>query len=191
MYNILTYCWYVCQDIFFPTRTCFTIVDMSTIFLYDEFISQPEVNLHVIGKQISILFRQLNLYFNRELSDIHISSTELLYLSSLYANDGIPQDDLAQEYTVDKAAVTRTIQLMEKKGLVLRRTDASDKRAKKIYLTEKARSLEPKLRELQARWISAMTEGMNTSEIVHFTKLVHTMAERAKQLNQKEIGGET
>ena len=89
---------------------------MSTIFLYDEFISQPEVNLHVIGKQISILFRQLNLYFNRELSDIHISSTELLYLSSLYANDGIPQDDLAQEYTVDKAAVTRTIQLMEKRG---------------------------------------------------------------------------
>lgn len=164
---------------------------MSTIFLYDEFISQPEVNLHVIGKQISILFRQLNLYFNRELSDIHISSTELLYLSSLYANDGIPQDDLAQEYTVDKAAVTRTIQLMEKKGLVLRRTDASDKRAKKINLTEKARSLEPKLRELQARWISAMTEGMNTSEIAHFTKQVHTMAERAKQLNQKEIGGET
>lgn len=69
----------------------------------------------MIGKQISILFRQLNLYFNRELSDIHISSTELLYLFSLYANDGIPQDDLAQEYTVDKAAVTRTIQLMEKR----------------------------------------------------------------------------
>lgn len=124
---------------------------MSTIFLYDEFISQPEVNLHVIGKQISILFRQLNLYFNRELSDIHISSTELLYLSSLYANDGIPQDDLAQEYTVDKAAVTRTIHLMEKKGLVLRRTDASDKRAKKnlfdgkgpFYGTKAARITSP------------------------------------------------
>ena len=145
----------------------------------------------MIGKQISILFRQLNLYFNRELSDIHISSTELLYLSSLYANDGIPQDDLAQEYTVDKAAVTRTIQLMEKRGWYSAGQMLPTNVQKKIYLTEKARSLEPKLRELQARWISAMTEGMNTSEIAHFTKQVHTMAERAKQLNQKEIGGET
>ena len=145
----------------------------------------------MIGKQISILFRQLNLYFNRELSDIHISSTELLYLSSLYANDGIPQDDLAQEYTVDKAAVTRTIQLMEKRGWYSAGQMLPTNVQKKIYLTEKARSMEPKLRELQARWISAMTEGMNTSEIAHFTKQVHTMAERAKQLNQKEIGGET
>lgn len=68
----------------------------------------------MIGKQISILFRQLNLYFNHELSEISISATELLYLSSLYEKDGIIQDDLAQEYSVDKAAVTRTVQLMEK-----------------------------------------------------------------------------
>ncbi|MCX4341700.1 MAG: MarR family transcriptional regulator [Lachnospiraceae bacterium] len=49
---------------------------------------------------------------------ISISATELLYLSSLYKKDGISQDDLAQEYSVDKAAVTRTLQLMEKRNLL-------------------------------------------------------------------------
>lgn len=140
----------------------------------------------MIGKQISILFRQLNLYFNRELSEISISATELLYLSSLYAKDGITQDDLAQEYSVDKAAVTRTVQLMEKKGLITRKIDDEDKRAKKIFLTDKAKSLEKKLREIQARWVYAMTKGMGKNSIDSFLRQIDNMVERAKELNQKE-----
>ena len=141
-----------------------------------------EGGANLIGKQISILFRQLNLYFNHELSEISISATELLYLSSLYEKDGITQDDLAQEYSVDKAAVTRTLQLMEKKGLIVRKTDSTDKRAKKLFLTDKSKSLEKKLRETQAKWICAMKQDT----IDNFSKQIDTMVERAKELNQKE-----
>ena len=141
---------------------------------------------NLIGKQISILFRQLNLYFNRQLSGISISATELLYLSSLYTKDGISQDDLAQEYSIDKAAVTRTLQLMEKKGLIIRKTDHADKRAKKLFLTDKAKSLETELREIQAKWICAMTKGMEQDAIDNFSKQIDTMVERARELNQKE-----
>lgn len=140
----------------------------------------------MIGKQISILFRQLNLYFNRELSEINISATELLYLSSLYSKDGITQDDLAQEYSVDKAAVTRTLQLMEKKGLIVRKTNTDDKRAKRLFLTDKAKALEKKLREIQAQWIHEMTKGMEKNSIDNFSKQIDSMVERAKKLNQKE-----
>lgn len=140
----------------------------------------------MIGKQISILFRQLNLYFNRELSKINISATELLYLSSLYSKDGITQDDLAQEYSVDKAAVTRTLQLMEKKGLIVRKTNTDDKRAKRLFLTDKAKALEKKLREIQAQWIHEMTKGMEKNSIDNFSKQIDSMVERAKKLNQKE-----
>lgn len=140
----------------------------------------------MIGKQISILFRQLNLYFNRELSEINISATELLYLSSLYSKDGITQDDLAQEYSVDKAAVTRTLQLMEKKGLIVRKTNMDDKRAKRLFLTDKAKALEKKLREIQAQWIHEMTKGMEKNSIDNFSKQIDSMVERAKKLNQKE-----
>ena len=141
---------------------------------------------NLIGKQISILFRQLNLYFNRELSGISISATELLYLSSLYTQDGISQDDLAQEYSVDKAAVTRTLQLMEKKGLIIRKTDSADKRVKKLFLTDKAKSLETELREIQTKWVYAMTKGMEQNTIDSFSKQIDNMVERAKELNQKE-----
>lgn len=152
-------------------------------------LSTNEGGADLIGKQISILFRQLNLYFNRELCEISISATELLYLSSLYTHDGITQDDLVQEYSVDKAAVTRTLQLMEKKGLIIRETDSADKRSKKLFLTDKAKSLEKKIREIQAQWVCAMTKGMDKNSIDSFSKQIDNMVERAKELNQKEREG--
>lgn len=66
----------------------------------------------------------------------------MLYLSSLYEKDGITQDDLAQEYSVDKAAVTRTVQLMEK--------NAIDSFSKQIDdMVERAKELNPKEREIK------------------------------------------
>ena len=120
------------------------------------------------------------------MSEINISATVLLYLSSLYSKDGITQDDLAQEYSVDKAAVTRTLQLMEKKGLIVRKTNTDDKRAKRLFLTDKAKALEKKLREIQAQWIHEMTKGMEKNSIDNFSKQIDSMVERAKKLNQKE-----
>lgn len=69
-----------------------------------------------IRKNISIIYRQLNLFLNHELEGINITAMELIYLSSLYQNDGVTQDDLVQEYCIDKAATARAIQGMEKKG---------------------------------------------------------------------------
>ena len=64
--------------------------------------------------------------------------------------------------------------------------DHADKRAKKLFLTDKAKSLETELREIQAKWICAMTKGMEQDAIDNFSKQIDTMVERAKELNQKE-----
>ena len=72
------------------------------------------------GTYISVLMRQLNLFFGHELSDVEITASELMYLSQLYNRDGLTQEEMAAVITVDKAATTRTIQGMEKKGLVRR-----------------------------------------------------------------------
>ena len=72
------------------------------------------------GTYISVLLRQLNLFFSHELSEVEITASELMYLSQLYTRDGLTQDEMATKISVDKAATTRTIQGMEKKGLIVR-----------------------------------------------------------------------
>ena len=136
------------------------------------------------GTYISVLMRQLNLFFCHELSDVEITASELMYLSQLYNRDGLTQEEMAAVITVDKAATTRTIQGMEKKGLVRREAHEENYRAKRVYLTDKAKNAEPRIRELQKKWVDFITQDMTQKEAEVFAAQLKKMAQRAKEINQ-------
>ena len=136
------------------------------------------------GTYISVLMRQLNLFFGHELSDVEITASELMYLSQLYNRDGLTQEEMAAVITVDKAATTRTIQGMEKKGLVRREAHEENYRAKRVYLTDKAKNAEPRIRELQKKWVDFITQEMPQKEAEVFAAQLMKMSQRAKEINQ-------
>lgn len=136
------------------------------------------------GTYISVLMRQLNLFFGHELSDVEITASELMYLSQLYNRDGLTQEEIAAVITVDKAATTRTIQGMEKKGLVRREAHEENYRAKRVYLTDKAKNAEPRIRELQKKWVDFITQDMTQKEAEVFAAQLKKMSQRAKEINQ-------
>ena len=136
------------------------------------------------GTYISVLMRQLNLFFGHELSDVEITASELMYLSQLYNRDGLTQEEMAAVITVDKAATTRTIQGMEKKGLVRREAHEENYRAKRVYLTDKAKNVEPRIRELQKKWVDFITQDMTQKEAEVFAAQLKKMSQRAKEINQ-------
>ena len=136
------------------------------------------------GTYISVLMRQLNLFFGHELSDVEITASELMYLSQLYNRDGLTQEEMAAVITVDKAATTRTIQGLEKKGLVRREAHEENYRAKRVYLTDKAKNAEPRIRELQKKWVDFITQDMTQKEAEVFAAQLKKMAQRAKEINQ-------
>ena len=136
------------------------------------------------GTYISVLMRQLNLFFGHELSDVEITASELMYLSQLYNRDGLTQEEMAAVITVDKAATTRTIQGMEKKGLVRREAHEENYRAKRVYLTDKAKNAEPRIRELQKKWVDFITQDMTQKEAEVFAAQLKKMSQWAKEINQ-------
>ena len=66
-----------------------------------------------VDKSVIVLFRQMNLFLNRELLDEKLTSSDVLYLALLYEQDGRTQDEMAEAYTVDRAATTRSLQGLE------------------------------------------------------------------------------
>lgn len=50
--------------------------------------------------------------------------------------EGATQRDLAQTMTIDCSALVRVLDLLEKQGLIIRKPDAQDRRAKRLFLTE-------------------------------------------------------
>ena len=139
-----------------------------------------------IGKQINILVRQFNLYLNHELTELNVSATEILYLASLYKEDGLTQDELASEYVVDKAAVARTVSKMEDKGLITRKDNPKNRRQKQLFLTEKARKIKPELKKVQDRWLKIMTEDEDAGLTEALSSYLDRIVSRAISVNQKE-----
>lgn len=135
------------------------------------------------GTYISVLMRQLNLFFSHELSEVEITASELMYLSQLYTRDGLTQDEMATKISVDKAATTRTIQGMEKKGLIVRDSNEKDHRSKCVYLTDKAKQMEEHIREIQKKWSDYIMQDMTVSEAELFAKQLKQMSVRAREIN--------
>lgn len=141
--------------------------------------------METIGKNISILYRQFNMFLNNELEKVDITATELMYLGSLYKKDGITQDELVREYCIDKAATARTIQSMEKKGLVYRKVDEVDKRAKRVYLTEKSDEYQKLIQDIQKKWIEKINMEIAEDDMEVFLKVLSSVTTRIQEINQE------
>lgn len=139
-----------------------------------------------VDKSVIVLFRQLNLFLNRKLLDEKLTSSDVLYLALLYEQDGRSQDEMAEAYTVDRAATTRSLQGLEKKGLVRREVDASDRRVRRVYLTEKAMQYRSAIRGMADELVAALFEGMSEEEANAFMNQVEEMGRRARRLNQRQ-----
>ena len=62
-------------------------------------------------------------------------------LLELWEQEGLTQKQLVNRLDIEQATIANTLARMERDGLILRRKDATDGRAQRIWLTEKARAL--------------------------------------------------
>ncbi len=139
--------------------------------------------MNTIGKNISILYRQFNLFINHELSDVELNATDLMYLGTLFSKEGITQDDLAKDFCVDKAATARSMRNLEKKGIITRQSDKDDRRVKKIYLTEKAYEYKSLMKSIKEKWMKICNTSMNENEVEQFAQNLEIITEHVKKVN--------
>lgn len=92
-------------------------------------------------------------------------------LSRLWECEGIHQSALAESVSKDRHNVTRILHLLESAGLVVRHGDARDKRCRKVYLTEKGRSLRPALVDVVKRHNQKALNGLTPKDLDELFRL--------------------
>lgn len=118
-----------------------------------------------IGKWISILYRQAQIYLNREFKPYNLNSSEYIYLVNLAAeNEGVNQKHLTDMIIIDDALTTRAMKSLESKGYILRQKSPSDKRSYRITLTEKGLKIQPIIIEILKKWTDIISKGMSKEE---------------------------
>ncbi|MBY5033819.1 MarR family transcriptional regulator [Streptococcus gallolyticus] len=94
----------------------------------------------IIG-EIGIIARSLDSIANIEFREMDLAKGQYLYLVRICQYPGIIQEELSEMLKVDRSTVARSVQKLEKNGLVLRKTADGNRKNKHLYATEKGLEL--------------------------------------------------
>jgi DNA-binding MarR family transcriptional regulator len=95
--------------------------------------------------------------------------TDLRILSVLQADDALPMAEISRRARVDKAWISRLVREMEEKGLLSRRPDPHDERARLVCLTDAGRRLQadliPRARERELQLLADLDREAVTAAL--------------------------
>lgn len=128
-----------------------------------------------LGRTMKVIDNFIASYLNQH--HIDLTKVQMILLVRLYFNDGQPQNDLAMLTNRDKASLTRLLDTMERKGLVVRVPSREDKRINLVHITKKGVELYENARPHLKKIISEVQKDMSEEEIKFMINLlikVHT-----------------
>ena len=119
----------------------------------------------------------------RALSPLDIKVPHLDILANLYRFEGISQQDLAHKLLVGRSNISMLLPQIEKRGLIVRRKDETDKRVLRLYLTDKGR--EVTLRALAIE-LELIEHSMSTTTIDECNFIGDVMNRMVQRMNDWE-----
>ncbi len=93
------------------------------------------------------------------------SSYRMLIYHLARMNPGITQLELVKAAHLKPPTVSVTLQKMERDGIVVRKTNESDMRETLVYLTEKGKAIDERIRVMHQEGDKAALDGMTPEEI--------------------------
>ncbi|GAA0084200.1 MarR family winged helix-turn-helix transcriptional regulator [Clostridium sp. CTA-7] len=117
-----------------------------------------------IARYISQIQRKANIFFLKELSHLGIGYGQFLFLMELYEEDGVRQEDLSEKLNIDKGTTARAIKKLECESFIYRNEDKNDRRAYRVFLTEKGIELKDEIYKVAIKWENNLTKNLTLEE---------------------------
>ena len=99
------------------------------------------------GFVLNDVARLLRTIFDRRVKSLGLTRSQWWVLQHVFRNHGATQSELAEVLEIEKATLGRLLDRLVDKGWLRRESDAGDRRAKRIYLTEE---IEPAMKAMRA-----------------------------------------
>ena len=143
-----------------------------------------------IGTMLSLTLNRLKAYVNKAFADrghdLTIDQWIILLLADL--SDTGDQSEIAARSGKDKSTAARLIAALEKKGLVERIEDKSDRRKKIIKLTQKGKKAEAELRRISIEANASAIRGVSREDYETTLRTLKKIQENLEPNNKKTNG---
>jgi MarR family transcriptional regulator for hemolysin len=117
-----------------------------------------------LGFVVHDVARMMRWQFDRRASNLKLTRSQWSVLAHLLRSDGIQQKELAEQMDITAITLTGLLDRMEREGWVERRADPGDRRAKRVYLTEKVAPVTKELRSLAREVRKSALQGLSEAE---------------------------
>ncbi|MCL6612050.1 MAG: MarR family transcriptional regulator [Peptococcaceae bacterium] len=122
--------------------------------------------------ELGLAARKIYRYYNNRYSDYGITVPQSFILFALMEQDGQNVKDLAGRLSLDSPAITGLLDRLEKEDLVERRNDPGDRRALKVFLTEKGKKLAEEIFEIAANFNEVLSSAFDDRQKQALKKLI-------------------
>lgn len=134
-------------------------------------------------KNISTLYRKMNMHVNTKLSPLGLSSSKAMFLFCLYDHKKMSQVELCRDLDMDKSTVAKMLMRLEKDGFVTKSVNPDDTRSFQVTLTEKAIALIPLAKEIHQNWLEEITSKLTDLERRNFFELMEKVANTINEIS--------
>ncbi|MDN7247140.1 MarR family transcriptional regulator [Planococcus shenhongbingii] len=117
-----------------------------------------------ILREIGMIARALDSISNIEFKEFDLTKGQYLYLVRICENPGIIQEQLVDLIKVDRSTATRAIQKLETNGFIEKKEDPHNKKTKKLFPTEKGKSVYPFIKRENEHSDQVALEGFSKKE---------------------------
>ncbi|MBM7646553.1 DNA-binding MarR family transcriptional regulator [Scopulibacillus daqui] len=142
----------------------------------DVSIGYPTV---LTGRRIvHFLYSHLRLY--------DITPEQWTILRYLGGQDGITQKELSQKSGKDQATVTRILDILDRKELIVRQSNASDRRSFLVYLTEEGKALRDTIEPIMQEIYEKVFNGIPEEKLEIFLEVLNQVNENLEYELEKQ-----
>ena len=144
------------------------------------------LQIHInIGMLVGSVNRAMTKRFvqNAHKMGLDISLDQWMVLGPIWRFEGVSQKDIAEFCMKDKTSVTRIINTLEKKNLVVRVLDQIDHRIKRIVLTHQGKQLFQNVLPVIEKTREEVRQGISDEEIEILKKVLTKITQNLEKDN--------
>lgn len=138
-----------------------------------------------VGFLVSDAHRLVTAVVDQTMSPLGLTRSQLRVLLFLMRADGCTQVELAEQLEIGKVAMGGLLDRLEEKGLLERKKNSADGRAKKIYLKGKIKSLYAPMENLGGSLVDDLLAGLDAKERENFTQYLKVFKENCRSILDK------
>lgn len=132
-----------------------------------------------LGITVSIARRGRSIFLNDRLEPLGLSAGQFPVLMLLAREQNIIQETLVRHYHLDKGTIARAVRKLEDAGYIRRITDPDNRRAVRLFLTEKGEEVIPLLQAINHEWETRISSGLTAEEQATVRRLMKTVAQNS------------